>query len=95
MTDDANKKPPLAPPTVAQKAADAKAAMADYEAQAAALRAKTERLRALRLAREAAEGPEPTKRKTPAKAKPLRRDKASSKTLADWLSDQERGGRRT
>lgn len=36
-----------------QRANDAKKAMADYEAEAVAMRAKTARLRALRLARDA------------------------------------------
>jgi hypothetical protein len=36
-----------------QRAEDGKKAMAEYEAQQAAIRAKTERLKALRLAREA------------------------------------------
>jgi hypothetical protein len=36
-----------------QRAEDGRKAMADYEAEAAAIRAKTEKLRALRLAREA------------------------------------------
>jgi len=36
-----------------QRAEDGRKAMAEYEAEQAALRAKTERLRALRLAREA------------------------------------------
>jgi hypothetical protein len=54
-----------------QKANDAKQAMSEYEAAAAAVRANTERLRALRLARDAAQAaaPPPTKKKTAAKAK--------------------------
>jgi len=57
-----------------QKANDAKQAMSDYEAAAAAVRANTERLRALRLARDAAQAAEaaaapPTKKKTTAKRK--------------------------
>ena len=38
-----------------QRAKDAEKAMAEYEAEVIATRAKTERLRALRLARDAAE----------------------------------------
>ena len=45
----------------AQRAQDGKSAMLEYEAEAAATRAKTERLRALRLARDAALPPEPVK----------------------------------
>jgi len=95
LSEDAEKNSGAAARTQAQKAADGKAALADYEAQAAALRAKTERLRALRLAREAAQGPAPAKRAASGKAKPLKRDKQTSATLSSWLKDQERGGRRT
>ena len=55
-----------------QQAEDGKKAMLDYEAEAAALRARTEKLRALRLAREAAAPPPPPKnraKKTAAKKK--------------------------
>lgn len=66
-----------------QKANDAKQAMSDYEAAAAAVRANTERLRALRLARDAAQAAAaaaapPTKKKAAAKGK---------KTAAATLSD--------
>jgi len=78
-----------------QKAEDGRRAMAEYEAAAIAVRAKTERLRALRLARDAE-----VAKKAP--AKPAARKKAakgSAKTapgkLADWLDDQEKGGRRS
>jgi hypothetical protein len=43
-----------------QKAREGAKAMAEYEAAAAAVRVKTERLRALRLAKEAAEKKSPT-----------------------------------
>jgi hypothetical protein len=78
-----------------QRAADGKAAMADYEAEAAALRAKTERLKALRLAREATEPAPPAKRAATAKAKSGKKQKGKSGSLSDWLKDQEKGGRRT
>ncbi len=53
-----------------QQAEDGKKAMLDYEAEAAAMRAKTEKLRALRLARDAAAPPAPAKKKaSPAKKK--------------------------
>jgi hypothetical protein len=47
------------PDKKAQQAADAKKAMADYRAQEAAVDANTERLRKLRLEKEAREGPPP------------------------------------
>lgn len=75
-----------------QQAEDGKKAMLDYEAQAAALRAKTEKLRALRLARDAAMPPAPTR--TSAPKKPGRRAKAKSQPLSDWLDDQRKDGRR-
>jgi hypothetical protein len=78
----------------AQRAADGKAAKADYEAEAAALRAKTERLKALRLAREATEQPAPAKRAAAPKAKASKK-KGPSGSLSDWLKDQEKGGRNT
>jgi hypothetical protein len=80
----------------AQRAADGKKAMAEYEAQAMSVRAKTERLRALRLAREAAEGTAPAKKPVPTKQRAAKKaGRASSATLADWLNAQEKSGRRT
>jgi hypothetical protein len=75
-----------------QKANEAKQAVAEYEAEAAAMRAKTARLRALRLERDAelaASRPPAPARKSPAKKK------AASKpvgTLADWIKSREDGG---
>lgn len=87
-----------ADPTVSaagQRADDGKKAMAEYEAAALAIRAKTERLRALRLAREAELArttPKPAaKRKAGAKTAAAKR---ASGTLSDWLDAQERGGHR-
>jgi hypothetical protein len=74
---------------------DGKNALADYEAQAQAIRAKTERLRALRLAREAAEPPAAAKRAAPSKAKSAKAAKGGAATLSAWLQDQQNGGRRT
>jgi hypothetical protein len=76
----------------AQRAQDGKRAMLDYEAEAAATRAKTERLRALRLARDAALPPEPPKAAAP-KKKAAKSSAASSAKLADWLDDREKSGR--
>jgi hypothetical protein len=69
-----------------QRAQSAKKATADYETEAAALRAKTERLRALRLARDAA---------LPAvqPAAPKRKKKGSGGSLADFLDGQAKEGR--
>jgi hypothetical protein len=77
-----------------QQAEDGKKAMLDYEAQAAALRAKTEKLRALRLAREAAAPPVPVKKKTSSAAKkPAKAAKAKPRPLSDWLDEQRKDGR--
>lgn len=78
----------------AQQAEDGKKAMLDYEAQAAALRAKTEKLRALRLARDAAEPPVPAKKKTSSAKKPAKAAKAKPRPLSDWLDEQRKDGRR-
>jgi hypothetical protein len=82
----------------AQRAADGRKAMADYEAEAAAIRAKTERLRALRLAKEAADGAAATaapKGSAAPKKKAGKPASASLSTLSDWLKNRERGGHRT
>jgi hypothetical protein len=74
-----------------QQAEDAKKAMAEYHAQAAAIDANTARLRALRLAKEAEEAAAaPAK---PAKKKPAKKAKAESGTLSQWLKDQQSSGR--
>lgn len=77
------------------RAADGKKAAADYEAQAAALRAKTEKLRALRLAKEAAEGPVTPRKVSAPKRRSGAKGKRSSASLSDWLKDRESGGHRT
>lgn len=75
-----------------QQAQDAKKAMMEYEADAAALRAKTERLRALRLARDAAlPSAATTKRKS--KPTPVHKTKGKGGKLSDWLDDQAKEGR--
>ena len=73
-----------------QRANDAKKATSEYESTAAALRAKTERLKALRLARDAAAPP-------PAPATPKRKAKTKKSTgsLSDWLDGQAKEGRQS
>jgi hypothetical protein len=85
-------------PSDKQKADAARKNMSDYEAAAVALRAKTERLRALRLAREAAEHaaapPKAVARPKAAKpAKSSKGPKAPSVTLAEWLRTERSSGR--
>jgi hypothetical protein len=72
-----------------QRANDAKKATSEYESAAAALRVKTERLKALRLARDAA-APQPVPVAPKRKAK-----KKSDASLSDWLDGQAKEGRRS
>jgi hypothetical protein len=68
-----------------QRSNDAKKAALDYESAAVALRAKTERLKALRLARDAA---------APPPAAPKRKAKDKDKgPLSDFLAGQAKEGR--
>jgi hypothetical protein len=72
-----------------QRDNDAKKAMSDYEAAAAAMRAKTERLRALRLARDAELAA--TAAAAPAKKKTAKGKQAKG-TLSDWIKAREASG---
>jgi hypothetical protein len=75
------------------RAEDAKKAMAEYHANAKAVDANTERLRALRLAREAAEAAVP-KAAPASKRKPAaKKSKTAPGKLSDWLTDQKSSGR--
>jgi hypothetical protein len=71
-----------------QRAQDAKKATADYETEAAAVRAKTERLKALRLARDAAMPPP-----EPAAPKRKAKKKDTGGKLADFLEGEAKEGR--
>jgi hypothetical protein len=73
-----------------QRANDAKKAATEYETAAAATRAKTERLKALRLARDAAAPPP-----EPAAPKRKAKKKTASGSLSDWLDGQAKEGRRS
>lgn len=75
-----------------QRAEEGKRAMSDYEADAAAVRVNTARLKALRLAKEAAEKAAPPVVKTVAK-KPAKKAKAAPAKLANWLEGQKNSGR--
>ncbi len=80
----------------ARQAEDGKKAMAEYEASAAATRAKTEKLRALRLARDAAEqSAEPAAKPAKKKAAAKKKAKAPAGKLSDWIDDQAKSGRST
>jgi hypothetical protein len=90
MADKSKKDEAQAQFAKVQRAEDAKRAMSDYEAAAAAMRAKTERLRALRLARDAA-APQSAPAAPKAKAS---KKKAPTSTLSEWLENERKAGRR-
>jgi hypothetical protein len=73
---------------------DAKQAARDYEVEMAAVRAKTERLRALRMARDAASPPPPPKA-APKKKAAGKAEKRTNATLSQWLDEQQRSGRKS
>jgi hypothetical protein len=76
----------------ARAAEDAKSAMAEREAAAKATLDNMARLRALRLAREAAE---PQRAPATKKVRPKARKPAEkAPALSDWLASQQNGGRR-
>jgi hypothetical protein len=95
MADNSTKDVAQAQFAKLQRANDAKQAVADYEAEAVALRAKTARLRALRLARDAelaAAGKTPPGAKKTRAARKPKDAKAEKGTLADWIKAREEGG---
>jgi hypothetical protein len=92
MADRSKKTETHAQITKAQRAEEGKKAMSDYEADIVATRAKTERLRALRLARDAAAPPPAPKKAAAPKKKAAKAAKGASGTLSDWLDDQKKGG---
>jgi hypothetical protein len=95
MDDTSEKKEANAQFAKDQRQNDAKQAMAEYEAAALATRAKTERLRALRLARDAATPQAPAKKRKAAASKKGKSGGDQSGNLADWLDEQAKQGRRS
>jgi hypothetical protein len=85
MSDQSNRDEANAKFAKLQRASNAERATADYEIEAAALRAKTERLKALRLQRDAAAPKPAPKRKT--------KQRGSGGSLADFLDGQAKEGR--
>jgi hypothetical protein len=73
-----------------QREKGAKTASSNYEISTAEVRAKTERLRALRWARDAAAPPG-----LPAAAQRKKPKKAKSAALSEWLDGQSKEGRRS
>jgi hypothetical protein len=78
-----------------QRALDGKKAMSEYEAEAAAVRANMEKLKALRLARDAAEAaaaPAPVAVKKKSGKKADKKARPAGGSLSDWLKDREGSG---
>jgi hypothetical protein len=75
------------------KANQAKSSQTDRDVAAKAVLENMAKLKALRLAREAAEPPRPAVVKK-ARAKSKRSDEKGP-ALGDWLANQQNGGRRT
>jgi hypothetical protein len=79
----------------ARTADDIKTGKADRDAAAKAVIDNMARLKALRLAREAAEPARSTSAVKKTRAKPGKKSAEKAPALADWLADQQSGGRRT
>jgi hypothetical protein len=67
----------------------------ERDAAAKAVRDNMARLKALRLAREAAEPPRPAAAGKKASGKAKKKPGEKAPALSDWLSRQQSGGRRT
>ena len=67
----------------------------EYETTVEALRDKSAKLKALRLARDAAAPPAAPKRKAGSKTKSKANGKTPSGSLSDWLNGQAKEGRRS
>jgi hypothetical protein len=76
------------------KASQAKSTLIDRDVATKAVLDNMAKLKALRLAREAAEPPAPAVVKKP-RAKSPKKSGEKAPALADWLAGQQSGGRRT
>jgi hypothetical protein len=76
-----------------QRAEDGKKAMSEYEAEGVAMRAKTAKLRALRLARDSAEQAAAPPPSVPVKK--AKKKKLAAGSLSDWMKAREDSGRNT
>jgi hypothetical protein len=79
----------------AQGSQQAKAGKNDRDASSKAVLDNMAKLKALRLAREAAEPPRAAVPARKARAKPGKKSTEKSPALSDWLAGQQSGGRRT
>lgn len=78
----------------ARTAGDARTGMAERDAALKAVTDNMAKLKALRLAREAAEPPRPAAAPKKSSAKP-KKSADKGPALSDWLAGQQSGGRRT
>jgi hypothetical protein len=78
----------------AKAADDARTGKKDRDASAKAVLDNMARLKALRLAKEAAEPVQPAAVKKP-RGKSAKQSGAKAPALSEWLSSQQSGGRRT
>jgi hypothetical protein len=76
-----------------QRVEDAKKHMSEHEANEAAIRANTARLKALRLARDASEQSMSATSTAPVKKIAAKKKKKATGSLSDWLNDQQSSGR--
>ncbi|MET3841712.1 hypothetical protein [Bradyrhizobium sp. OAE829] len=76
-------------------AQDARSGKADRDAASRAMLDNMAKLKALRLAREAAAPPAPVKAKKAAAKSKQPAEKRPTPALGDWLASQQSGGRRT
>jgi hypothetical protein len=80
----------------AQRAAeDAKTGKTARDAEAKAVLDNMARLKAMRLAKEAAEPAQPTAAVKKTRGKTAKKPEGKTPALSDWLSSQQSGGRRT
>jgi hypothetical protein len=79
---------------ITRAAQDARSGKTDRDAASKAVLDNMARLKALRLAREAAAPPQPAAAK-PARSKSSSKSGEKSPALAQWLASQQSGGRQT
>jgi hypothetical protein len=79
----------------AKAADDAKTGKKDRDASTKAVLDNMARLKALRLAKEAAEPAQPATSVRKPRGKPAKKSAAKVPALGEWLSSQQSGGRRT
>jgi hypothetical protein len=95
MTKDDRDRAQARADKVARAAQDSRSGKAERDASAKAVLDNMAKLKALRLAREAAAPPAPVKAKKAAAKSKKPGEKSPTPALGDWLASQQSGGRRT